>query len=65
MILEIKIECETIGELFSHLAQLNTQIRKQVKEHKLSDDSDSFPTGSDIELCDSNCYGTHEVTITY
>jgi hypothetical protein len=65
MTLEIKIDCETIGELFSHLAHLDMQIRKQVKKHKLSDDADSFPTGSDLELCDSNCYGTHEVIITY
>jgi hypothetical protein len=56
----INIECETIGELTSHLYEIIRQIKKGAKVRMLNA-SDEFP--KKISFTDDNCYGEHYVTI--
>ena len=57
MQVKIEIDCETAGELISHL----TEIIKTVKIRARGNDEHDFEVGT--QFSDNNCYGTHEVTI--
>jgi hypothetical protein len=57
---KIEIECETIGELTSHLYEAIRQIKKEAKKRKL-EHSDEFEVS--IVLEDDNCYGSHDIEI--
>ena len=61
MKIKIEIDCETISDLYSHLSELRRQIKKETKKRKLDPLRDEF--GSDVNLYDDNCYGTHDVYI--
>ncbi len=66
MLIKIEIECETINEFYGHLRVLQKQIKKQTRKLKLDPIKDEFPSENspiEIDLDDSNCYGTHTVII--
>lgn len=62
MEITIKIECETINEFYTHLTELQRQIKKKTKREKLNPFNDEFTNGN--RLSDDNCYGEHSVEIT-
>lgn len=57
MKVKIQIECDTAGELISHL----DEISKTVKIRSRGDSEHDFEVGT--HFSDNNCYGTHDVTI--
>ncbi len=57
MQVKIEIDCETAGELVTHLRE----IIKTVKIRSRGNDEHNFEVGT--QFSDSNCYGTHEVEI--
>lgn len=57
----IEINCESIGELGSHLNEMFKQVKKECKKQKLDAYNDEFPEGTILE--DDNCYGSHELKI--
>lgn len=54
---KIKIDCETTGELISHLTEIINTVRIRAR----GDNEFDFEVGT--QFSDNNCYGTHEVTI--
>lgn len=66
MLITVSINCETISEFYTHLTELQKQIKKESKRLGLSPGYDSFPNSRNkkkANLSDNNCYGTHEVSI--
>ncbi len=63
MNIQINIDCETIGELYSHLTMLRSQIKKEATRLKLNPNDDEFTPEMKLDLDDANCYGEHEVLI--
>lgn len=57
----IQIECETIGELYTHLTVLKKQIKKKAKKEKLNPAKEAFKENDSI--IDDNCYGYHSLTV--
>jgi len=57
MKVQIEIECETVGELLSHIAD----IAKTIEIRAIHNTDYCFEVGTQFE--NNNCYGTHEVTI--
>lgn len=57
----IEVNCETIGELTTHLHVMFKEVKAECKKQKLNPDKDEFPI--DTELEDDNCYGSHELKI--
>ena len=57
MQVKIEIDCETAGELISHL----TEIINTIKIRSRGNDEHDFEVGT--QFSDNNCYGTHDVTI--
>lgn len=53
----IEINCETIGELTTHLYEIIKQAKKECRKQKLDPLHDEFESGLRIE--DDNCYGDH------
>lgn len=58
----MEIDCETVGELVTHLRVAATQVKKEVKKWKLNPDDQLTMEVTVLE--DNNCYGTHKLTIT-
>lgn len=68
MKIEVTIECDTISQFQSHLLKLFEQtIIYAYKSEEV--DPDEFPSVDfeeiEKELSDDNCYGSHEIRITY
>lgn len=57
----IKIDCETIAELHGHLSELRRQVKRKATKEFLIPLNDEFVNARGLN--DSNCYGTHEVSI--
>lgn len=57
MIVKMKIECEDLEELKSHLTKIRQGINKIPKEYDMSKPL------SKVVLKDNNCYGMHRVVI--
>ena len=60
MQITIKIECQTVDELFSHLSSIKDQVRKECKKRNLIGE-DELPDG--FQVTDNNCYGTHIMAV--
>jgi hypothetical protein len=54
MKLEIQIQCDDYGDLMSHLSVIRMQIRNAFK---VKGDPEN------VEIEDSNCYGSHTIKI--
>lgn len=63
MKVNVKIECETISELHTHLIELAKQVKKSARKQKLNPLRDEFAPEDADSLCDDNCYGSHAVKI--
>lgn len=61
MIIEIKIECDTILEFKGHIMHIFETICMEIGKRGLNEYEDEVP--KDLDLSDNNCYGTHEVVI--
>jgi len=61
MKINIQIECETISEFYTHLTELQKQIKKKTRKQNLKPGADEF--FDSVGLDDDNCYGSHEVMI--
>ena len=61
MKIRIDIDCETIGDFYTHLSELQRQIKKESKRLKLNPVRDVFPKF--VALDDMNCYGEHYVKV--
>lgn len=61
MKIKIEIDCDTIGELVSHMYEIIRQVKKESRIFKLDPKNDTFE--KKVILDDNNCYGTHKVTI--
>lgn len=57
----MEIECESVGELTTHLYEAIKQIKKQSRKQKLDPSHDEFPVDTVFE--DDNCYGSHQLKI--
>lgn len=71
MKIEITIDCDTISEFQSHLLKLFEQsiIYCHKNKDEIDPGIDEFPSVDfeeiEKELSDCNCYGSHDITITY
>lgn len=63
MKVEIVIECENIHEFHLHLEKLTEQIKERTVIQKLNPLIHEFKKDDADSLCDSNCYGYHDVEI--
>lgn len=61
MITNIKIDCDSLNELFAHFSAIEHAIKKRQRDD-LESPQQAF--AETVQIYDDNCYGTHEVTIT-
>lgn len=59
----IRIKCDSIGEFGAHLTKLAQQVKRTARKQKLDSLRDEFSKEHEPNLCDNNCYGTHDVEI--
>jgi hypothetical protein len=57
----IEINCESVGELTTHLYEMVKQVKALSKKIKLDPHHDELPIDTVLE--DDNCYGEHELKV--
>ncbi len=61
----IVIDCDEDNEVIQHLAVVKKQLKAAILKRRKENESQTVSNQMDIDVSDSNCYGSHKAIVHF